>query len=96
MPAVTAIRRATDTAHRFPIGSQLGLAVMAVGFALDLIAHLDPALDHHHAGVTGPQLSGHLVVFVGMTLVLVGVVVDGVRTSRGSSDAHRRTPDAIR
>jgi hypothetical protein len=46
--------------------------------------------------VTGPQLSGHLVVFVGMTLVLVGVVVDGVRTSRGSSDAHRRTPDAIR
>lgn len=55
---------------------------MVLGIAADLVAHLDPALDHHHGGVTGPELSAHLVVFVGMALVLIGVVVDGVRSSR--------------
>lgn len=59
-----------------------GFAVMVLGIAADLVAHLDPALDHHHGGVTGPELSAHLVVFVGMALVLIGVVVDGVRSSR--------------
>ena len=34
--------------------------------------------------MTGPQLSAHLVVFVGMALVLIGVVVDGVRSGRRS------------
>jgi hypothetical protein len=57
---------------------------MVVGIAADLVAHLDPALDHHHGGATGPQLSAHLVVFVGMALVLVGVVIDGVRSGRRS------------
>jgi hypothetical protein len=69
---------------------------MAVGVALDLVAHLDPAVEHRHGGTTGPDLYAHLVVFVGMTLVLIGVVVDGVRSGRSSSGTHRRDPDAIR
>lgn len=98
MPAVVAIRGAIRTAQRLPIGSQIGLAVMVLGLAADLIAHLDPALDHDHGGTTGPQLSAHLVVFVGMALVLIGVVVDGVRPGRrrGETATQGRHPDAIR
>jgi hypothetical protein len=57
---------------------------MVLGIAADLVAHLDPAFDHDHVGMTGPELSAHLVVFVGMALVLIGVVVDGVRSGRRS------------
>ena len=98
MPAVAGVRRLSRTAHQFPIGSQIGLAVMVLGFAADLVAHLDPALDHDHGAITGPQLSAHLVVFVGMALVLIGVVIYGVRSSRrtaGTEDAGRN-PNAIR
>ena len=98
MPATTAIRHASRTAHEIPIGSQIGLVVMVLGFAADLLAHLDPALDHDHGAMTGPQLSAHLVVFVGMTLVLIGVVVDGVRSGRrhGECATQGRHLDAIR
>ena len=44
------------------------------------------------------QLSAHLVVFVGMALVLIGVVVDGVRSGRRSRRhaTQGRNLDAIR
>jgi hypothetical protein len=87
MPAIAATRSVSKMAHQLPIGSQIGLAVMVLGIAADLVAHLDPALDHHHGGVTGPELSAHLVVFVGMALVLIGVVIDGVRSGRRSGDS---------
>jgi hypothetical protein len=77
-----AIKRMSEAAHQLPLGSKIGFAVMVLGIAADLVAHLDPALDHHHGGVTGPELSAHLVVFVGMALVLIGVVVDGLRSGR--------------
>lgn len=98
MPAVPAIRRLSETADQLPMGSQIGLAVMVLGFAADLVAHLDPALDHAHGGMTGPQLSAHLVVFMGMALVLIGVVVDGVRSGRrtGGMEDQGRNIDAIR
>ena len=84
MSRVAVIARVSKTAHQLPLGSQIGFAVMVLGIAADLVAHLDPALEHDHGGVTGPELSAHLVVFVGMALVLIGVVVDGVRTTRQS------------
>ena len=98
MLAVDAVRHVSRTAHQLPIGSQIGLAVMVLGFVADLIAHLDPALDHDHGAMTGTQLSAHLVVFVGMTLVLIGVVVDGIRTGRRRGDASTQGSnlDAIR
>jgi hypothetical protein len=80
MSRVAVIERVSDTAHRLPFVSRIGLAVMVLGIAADVVAHLDPGLDHHHGGVTGPELSAHLVVFVGMALVLIGVVIDGVRS----------------
>ena len=82
MSGVAVIERASETAHQLPLGSRIGIAVVVLGIAADLVAHLDPALDHHHGGVTGPELSAHLIVFVGMALVLIGVVVDGVRSGR--------------
>jgi hypothetical protein len=90
MSRVAVIERVSETAHQLPLGSKLGFAVMVPGIAADLVAHLDPALDHHHGGVTGPELSAHLVVFVGMALVLIGVVVDGVRSGRRpGGNAHK-------
>jgi hypothetical protein len=84
MSRLAVIERVSETAHELPLGSKLGFAVMVLGIAADLVAHLNPALDHHHGGATGPELSAHLVVFVGMALVLVGVVIDGVRSGRRS------------
>jgi hypothetical protein len=90
MSRVAVIERVSETAHQLPLGSKLGFVVMVFGIAADLVAHLDPALDHHHGGVTGPELSAHLVVFVGMALVLIGVVVDGVRSGRRpGGNAHK-------
>jgi hypothetical protein len=85
MSRVAAIERVSETAQELPLGSKIGFVVMVLGIAADLVAHLDPALDHHHGGVTAPELSAHLVVFVGMALVLIGVVFDGVRSGRRSS-----------
>jgi hypothetical protein len=82
MSRVAVIERVSDTAQQLPLGSKIGFTVMVLGIAADLVAHLDPALDHHHGGVTGPELSAHLIVFVGMALVLIGVVIDGVRSGR--------------
>jgi uncharacterized membrane protein len=87
MSRVAVIERLSETANQVPLGSKIGFAVMVLGIAADLVAHLDPALDHHHGGVTGPELSAHLVVFVGMALVLIGVVIDGVRSGRRSGDS---------
>jgi hypothetical protein len=84
MSRVAVIERVSETARQLPLGSKVGFAVMVLGFAADLVAHLDPALEHDHGGMTGPQLSAHLVVFVGMALVLIGVVIDGVRSGRRS------------
>ena len=84
MSRVAVIERVSETAHQLPLGSKIGFAVMVFGIAADAVAHLDPALDHPHGGVTSPELSAHLIVFVGMALVLIGVVVDGVLTGRRS------------
>jgi hypothetical protein len=98
MSSLALIERLAATARRLPFGSKIGFAVMVVGIAADLVAHLNPALDHDHGGVTGPELSAHLIVFVGMALVLIGVVIDGVRSGRRASPAatDRRDPDASR
>jgi uncharacterized membrane protein len=90
MSRIAVIERVSETAHQLPLGSKIGFAVMVLGIAADLVAHMDPALDHHHGGVTGPELSAHLVVFVGMALVLIGVVIDGVRSGRRTGgNAHK-------
>lgn len=84
MSRVAVIERVSEATHQLPLGARMGLAVMVLGVAADLVAHLDPALADHHGGVTDPEQSAHRVVFVGMALVLIGVVIDGVRSGRRS------------
>ena len=90
MSRVAIRERVFETAHQLPLGSKIGFAVMVLGLAADVAAHLDLALDHQHGGVSGPELSAHLVVFVGMALVLIGVVADGVRSGRRPDGIARR------
>ncbi len=84
MSRVAVIERVSETTRQLPLGARIGLGVMVLGIGTDLVAHLDPALDSHPGGATGSELSAHLVVFVGMVLVLIGVLVDGVRSGRWS------------
>jgi hypothetical protein len=97
MPRIAVKERLFPAAQPLPLGSKIGLLVLALGIGADMIAHLTPGLDHDHGAMTGPELSAHLVVVVGMALVLIGIVVDGVRSgrrfpatvSKGGADALR-------
>jgi hypothetical protein len=98
MPRIAVKERVFRTALALPLGSKVGLLVLALGIGADLIAHLTPGLDHDHGAMTGPEVSAHLVVFVGMALVLIAIVVDGVRSGRRSPSKsfEERRPDAVR
>jgi hypothetical protein len=56
--------------------------VIAIGMFADLLAHIDVGFAEAGAAMTSAQLSAHLVTFLGMVLVLVGAVVDGMRPDR--------------
>ena len=81
----------------FPRLGRLGVAVMVIGFGLDLVAHtlLPQALV---AGTFSPQQhAAHLVVLIGMVLVILAVVVDGQRHAGGRPERPERRPrDAVR
>ena len=68
----------TRTAQPLPVAAKLGLAVLVFGVLEDLVAHSlgGPAGGGGH---TDAQLLGHFIVFVGMVLILLGVVVSGAR-----------------
>ena len=53
---------------------------MALGGLADVAAHLEAAghIEHLHEH-TASELSAHLLGFVGMVVVLLGVVLDGLR-----------------
>lgn len=66
-----------------PLLARVGLVVLALGGFADVVAHLDSAgHDGHPHAHTSAETSAHLVAFVGMVLILLGVVVDGVRQTR--------------
>lgn len=70
--------------RRLPILMLLGLAVMAVGGALDIVVHglgfAHAAHDHVHD--FGIEHLAHLVGIAGMVLVLAGLVTHGARRQR--------------
>jgi hypothetical protein len=98
MSRVAVTKWVPGTIQHLPLGSKVGLLVMALGLGTDLVAHLGPGLAHDHGVASGVELTAHLIVFVGMALVLIGVVVDGVRAGRQSSGQaiHGRRSDAVR
>jgi hypothetical protein len=98
MDVVERVRPRAKVRRPIPIVSRGGLVVIAIGMFADLVAHVDAGLAGAGASMTGAQLSAHLVTFLGMVLVLVGVVVDGVRQNRQAHtpDMQRRHRDAVR
>jgi hypothetical protein len=85
MLAIDATAAAFRMARLLPSASQAGLAVLGFGILYDLVLHAGAGFDHHHDGMSGPEISAHLVIFAGMVLLLLGVVVDGVRSIRRTS-----------
>jgi hypothetical protein len=67
--------------HDLPALARAGLAVMGFGGLLDLVAHVGAPVDSV-ASSAADQATAHLLLFVGMVLIVLGVVVDGVRLSR--------------
>ena len=85
--------------RRLPRLTRAGLAIIGFGLLFDLSEHgfVSHANDLVVAGFPLAEHAAHLVVIVGMLAVLVGIVVDGIRISRGRaltagkehSHAHR-------
>jgi hypothetical protein len=63
-----------------PILARIGLLIMAFGGFADVTAHLEAAghADHLHEHTTS-ELSAHLIGFIGMVAIFIGVVADGAR-----------------
>jgi hypothetical protein len=63
-----------------PLFSRIGLVILVIGGFADVVAHLEAAghAGHPHEH-TASELSAHLIGFVGMVVILLGVVADGVR-----------------
>jgi hypothetical protein len=63
--------------------AKLGFATIAFGIVFDLSEH-SFALPAHQAatGFSIGEHAAHLMVLIGMVVVLVGVIVDGIHTAR--------------
>jgi hypothetical protein len=73
--------------------TKLGLAIVGSGLLFDLSEHgfVSHANDATVAGFPLAEHAAHLVVLVGMLAVLIGIVIDGVRISRGRFDRPERS-----
>lgn len=89
------IERPVRAAGGLPVLVRVGLCGLAFAGLADLIAHLEVSgaahtdVGHAHAPA---EFGAHLAGFVSMVLIELGVVVDGVRRSRG----RRGSADRIR
>ena len=79
--------------RRLPLVMTLGLALMAVGGALDVVIHLGSVGQHVHDGFASAH-AAHLVGIAGMAIVLAGVVIHGARHHTRRSAAHAGGPDS--
>ena len=82
---------------QFSLLSRIGLALIVIGLAVDLLAvAIGAGHPSHHEG-SGHV--GHLVAMAGMTTTLAGVVIDGARGQVQPRLAHtqpKENSDAIR
>ena len=81
-----------------PALAKAGAVVMAIGLLLDVVVHT--VLHSVHDVLIGSFPLGehlaHLVVVVGMALVLVGIVADGLRSQRRQVRQEGSARHAIR
>jgi uncharacterized membrane protein YidH (DUF202 family) len=87
------IERIARDARRLPLLAKVGFATVVFGGFADLMAHLESAEHVGHLHVhTSAEMSAHLIVFLGMVLVYLGIVVDGVRRQRDRRATDRMSP----
>lgn len=78
-----------------PALGRLGLLVLGVGLIADLIYHASPLTSASLFGTDGAR--PHLVVFVGMLVVVIGLIWQGLASSNARSVSERtHTVNAIR
>jgi hypothetical protein len=80
-----------------PFLTRIGLLILVLGGLADVVAHLAAAghAEHVHEH-TASELSAHLIGFVGMVAILLGIVLDGAcRTRPGRSVARRSAGPAV-
>ena len=75
-----------------PGTTKLGLTVMAFGLLFDVVEH--GFIDHAGEPAVGAfpvaEHAAHLIVLIGMVLVLVGIVADGMRRNRSTPELRHR------
>jgi hypothetical protein len=76
------IDRLRDDLPRTPVLVRVGLVGLIVAAIADMPAHLLTGHGGHPASIDVGDVLAHVGVLVSMTLVLVGVVADGIRTRR--------------
>jgi hypothetical protein len=71
--------------------TRIGLLILVIGGIADVVAHLEVS---SHVGQThehsASELSAHLIGFVGMVVILLGIVLNGVRRTRRSQSGGDR------
>lgn len=90
------IERTSRTLRGFPPLALAGLAVLAIGGAADVAAHVMAAGHAGHGDAhTAGESAAHAIVLAGMVLVFLGVVFDGVRQTRARRSPARRPPMGV-
>jgi hypothetical protein len=81
-----------------PRSTKVGIVTIVAGLAADLAEHglVSHAHDALVEGFPVGEHAAHLLVLVGMVLVLVGIVADGVRSAGRSSRPEGSSRDAVR
>ncbi len=86
------IRRAWEEFTGFPVLMKIGLIVLAIGAALDILYHTAPPIWAPtltlYLGVEGSR--AHLITFLGMALTLVGVLTRARSAKRQAVHEERR------
>jgi len=77
--------------------ARIGFAMIAFGMVFDLSEH-SFALPSRSAstGFSIGEHAAHLVVLIGMVVLLVGVIADGIHTARRLDRQQRSPRDAVR
>lgn len=74
-----------------------GVAVVAFGLVFDLSEHsFAPPGPVEGAGFSLGEHAAHLVVLIGMVVILLGVIADGVRSSGRHHRPEGSPSDAVR
>jgi hypothetical protein len=85
------------TGRPLPRLARLGVATIAFGLVFDLSEHsFAAAAPVLSGGFSVGEHAAHLVVLIGMVVILLGVIADGVRTSGRMSRPEGSSRDAVR